>query len=141
MPPRSKSLVVLAFVLFAVYLLFWRDEKLLDYGQPASSNIVDGYLQDMEAAEEAEAARKAAEAKAKGYIDLSEGFAEPEPEPPKPLPEPPQLIEVVESSTSPAEVTIATADPVSPPPPSRPQTHSRINLTDDFEKDYATLGE
>lgn len=138
MPPRSKSLVVLAFVLFAVYLLFWRDDKHLDYGQPASSHIVDGYLQDMEAAEEAEAARKAAEAKTKGYIDLSEGFVEPDPPPTKPVPEPPQVIEVAETNTNPAEVTIATADPV---PPSGPQTHSRISLKEDYERDYRTLGQ
>jgi hypothetical protein len=140
MPPRSKSLAVLAFVLFAVYLLFWHDDKPLNFGHPASSNIVDGYLQDMEAAEEAEAASKAAEWKEKGYIDLSEGFVEPDPPITKPAAEPPQVIEVVESSTSPAELTIATADPV-PPPPSGPQTHSRINLKEDFERDYATLGQ
>lgn len=92
----------------------------------------------MEAAEEAEAARNAAEWKAKGYTDLSEGFVEPDP--PITPPEPPQVIEAVESSTSPAEVTIATADPV-PPPPSGPQTHSRINLKEDFERDYVTLGQ
>jgi hypothetical protein len=135
MPPRSKSLAVLGFVLFAVYLLFWHNDKPMDYGQPASANIVDGYLQDMEAAEEAEAARKAAEAAEKGYIDLSEGFVEPEPTIPEPVPEPPQVIEVAESSTSPAEVAIATADPAPPPRPGK----SRVNLQEDFEKDYAAL--
>ena len=80
MPPRSKSLVVLAFVLFAVYLLFWHDDNSLDYGQapPPSSIITDGYLADLQAAEDAEAERIAADAAAKGYIDLSEEFEEPE---------------------------------------------------------------
>ena len=93
----------------------------------------------MQAAEEAEAARKAADAAAKGYIDLSEGFVEPEPEPepttPEPAPEPPQVIEVVETSTSSAEVTIATADPE---PPIRPGK-TLVNLKEDFERDYAAL--
>jgi cell division septation protein DedD len=139
MPPRSKSLAVLTFVLFAVYLLFWHDDNSpggLNYDRPPSSTIVDAYLQDMEAAEEAEAARNAAEWKAKGFTDLSEGFVESDP--PIAPPEP-QVIEEVESSTSPDEVTIATADPVPPPPPG-PQTHSRLNLKEDFERDYATLG-
>jgi cell division septation protein DedD len=140
MPPRSKSLAVLTFVLFAVYLLFWHNDNSpggLNYDRPPSSTIVDAYLKDMEAAEEAEAARNAAEWKAKGYTDLSEDFVEPDP--PIAPPEPPQVIEEVESSTNPDEVTIATADPV-PPPPSGPQTHSRLNLKEDFERDYATLG-
>jgi hypothetical protein len=157
MPPRSKSLVVLAFVLFAVYLLFWHDDKSLDYGQPPppSQSILDAYLADLQAAEEAEADRKAADAAAKGYIDLSEDFEEPEtpepepesepgpepdpgpePEPePEPALEPPELIEAVETSTSSADVVIATADPE---PPRRPGK-TPINLKADFERDYAAL--
>ena len=136
MPPRSKSLIVLAFVLFAVYLLFWRVDNRLDYGQTPSADIVNGYLKDLEAAEEAEAARISADAKAKGYIDLSEGFIEPDPPASTPIPRPSKAIEVVKSSTRPAEVTIATADPA---PPSGAQTHSRIDLEKDFEKDYVLL--
>jgi hypothetical protein len=134
--PRSKSLVVLAFVLFAIYLLFWRDDNRLGYGQPPSADIVNGYLQDLAAAEEAGAAKPTTEANSKGYIDLSEGFIEPDPPISKPVPEPPK---VVKSSTHTAGVTIATAAPV--PPSSGPQTHPRIDLKKEFEKDYAALGQ
>ena len=138
MPPRSKSLIVLAFVLFAIYLLFWRNDNPLDYSQPPSADIVNGYLKDLEAAEAAEASRVSAEAKSKGYIDLSEGFIEPDPPIPTSRPERPKVTEVVKSSTRPADVTIATAKPV---PPSGAQTHSRIDLKKEFEKDYAILEE
>jgi hypothetical protein len=89
----------------------------MDYSQPPppSVNIVDSYLKDLEAAEE----------------------AEPAPPATKLGPVPTKLIQAEKTSTSPAEVTIATADPIPPPRPGK----SQINLKEDFERDYVALGQ
>lgn len=128
MPPRSKSLVVLAFVLLVVYLVFWHDDSPLQYGQTQSpsAEVLNGYLQDLEAAEQAEADRTAAEQASNGYIDLSPGLEDaPRPETTrKPIPKP-------KSSTSSAELEVATLDPE----PAKSQTP----LQEQFETESAYL--
>lgn len=127
--------MVLAFVLLAVYLVFWHDDSPLQYGQtqPPPAEVLNGYLQDLEAAEQAEADRAAAEQASKGYIDLSPGVVDP-PEPKttwEPIPEPTQYNDWIETSTSSAELEVATIDPE--------PDKGRIPLQEQFETESVYL--
>lgn len=71
MPPRTKSLVVLGFVLVAVYLIFWHNDSPFDYGKTKplhSEEVLNAYLADLDKAEQ--------DQNGKGYIDLSENYEE-----------------------------------------------------------------
>ena len=72
--------MVLAFILLAVYFLFYHDDTPMGYGtsQPPSAEVLNTYIADLEAAEKAEHDKVAAENESPGYIDLSPGFVEPE---------------------------------------------------------------
>lgn len=98
---------MLAFVLFAVYLLFWHDDRPLNSAQPKSADILNAYLQELEAAEQEDEAEQAA----KGYIDLSEGF-EPLEETTTwdPYLEPTQDSGLLQSNTMPVELEVTTTE-------------------------------
>ena len=99
-------------MLLAVYLLFWHDDRPLEYGQPKSTKLLNGYLQDLETAEQEQAVKEAADQATKGYIDLSEGFEEPLEHTTtwEPYPRPTQDNRLLESSTGSAELEVATTE-------------------------------